>query len=49
MKTVRMFMRRKLLVFIKFGDLQGVTLENPFVCVQKSYGSAIEYLGSLDP
>ena len=43
MKTVRIFMRRKSLVFIKFGDLvQGVSLENPFACVQKSYGSAIE-------
>ena len=43
MKTVRTCMRRKLLVFIKFGDLlQGVSLENPFACVQKSYGSAIE-------
>ena len=42
MKTVRMFMRRKPLVFITFGDLQGVSLENPFACVQKSYGSAIE-------
>ena len=50
MKTVLMFMRRKLLVFIKFCDLlQGVSLENQFACVQKSHGSAIEQLGSLDP
>ena len=49
-KTVRMFKRCKLLVFVKFGDLlQGVSLDNLFARVQKSYGVAMEQLGSLDP
>ena len=49
-KTVRMFKRCKLAIIIKFGDLsQAVSLYNPFACVQKSCGSAMEHLGSLDP
>ena len=49
-KTVRMIKRCKLVILIKFSIfLQAVSLQNPFACIQKSRGSAMEHLGSLDP
>ena len=49
LKDAIMFKRRKLLEFIIYDALlQGVSLENPYACVQKSCGSATEQLGSLD-